>query len=159
LVALWVTKDNGFRMREDCGVNIVFTCLAALVTVLVAVGAFRRGPDGPNWELRWRGLNPDDRSRIVAAAREDRDTPSDPEDLELVSGYRRRRRRWRGYIELPVFSLLLVLAVFMLNGAMRPGLFGIVFAVTAILSDRGLDWWERRMYGTRPVPADPDAAL
>jgi hypothetical protein len=51
------------------------------------------------------------------------------------------------------------LAVFMLNGAMRPGLFGIVFAVTAILSDRGLDWWGRRMYGARPVPADPDAAL
>lgn len=60
--------------------------------------AFRGGADSPNWELRWRSLEPAERDRLATAARSGTKL-DDPEEAELAAGFNRRRRRRSSFVE------------------------------------------------------------
>lgn len=107
----------------------IFWTIVVLFTFVAAFeGAFRAGADGANWDLRWRSLDAVGRARIVTAAnsREARAELTTPEDLALVAGYSRHKRRHRAYVDLAGSSLLVVLAAFALAGLVGTGEFGFL---------------------------------
>jgi hypothetical protein len=107
LVALWATKDNGFKMREDSHVEYVFAAMVVLLYAQTIVIAFRRGPDDPSWERRWWGLDSARRERIADASYSSSRLAEleDPEEAHLAEGYRRRLDRRGAYRGLVVASL------------------------------------------------------
>jgi hypothetical protein len=158
-----VAKDNGFRMRQDCGVDIVFQGLVVALSVITTFSAFRRGADDTSWEWRWRSLNPEERSRIAAAAtvttKAAQATLASPEEVELGAGYRRRRKRRHAYIELPVLSLLLIVAALSLIGLLSAHVFGFLLAFSAIFSSLSYFVGEYQKEKQRPAAPGPDAAV
>jgi hypothetical protein len=115
-------------LREDPGVDILWTVLIVFTFVTAFAATFRRGADGPNWELRWRTLGADGRARIVTAAnsREARAALTAPEDLTLLAGYRRHKRRRRGQVDLAATSILVVASAFTLVGLLNVDILGFV---------------------------------
>jgi hypothetical protein len=109
-------------------VDIFWTVLVVFTFVTAFAGAFRPGADGASWNLHWRALDPAGRARIVTAAnsREARTALTNPEDLALVGGYIRFKRRRRAYVDLAGSSFLIVLAAFALAGLVGTGEFGFV---------------------------------
>jgi hypothetical protein len=109
-------------------VDIFWTVLVAFTFVTAFAEAFRPGADGPSWDLHWRSLDAEGRARVVSAAnsREDRAKFTDPEDVALLDGYIRFKRRRRSYVDLAGSSFLVVLAAFALAGLVGTSEFGFV---------------------------------
>jgi hypothetical protein len=149
-------------MREYSGVDLVFQGLIVALSVITTFSAFRRGADDTSWEWRWRSLDPEERSRIVTAAtattKAERATLASPEEVELGAGYRRRRERRRAYIELPVLSLLLIVAALSLTGLLGGHVFGFLVAFSAIFSSLVYYVGEYQKKKQRPGSPDQDAA-
>jgi hypothetical protein len=108
-------------------VDIFWTILVVFTFATAFAGAFRPGADGVSWDLQWRALDPEGQARLVTAAnsREARAKLTNPEDLALVAGYTRFKRRRRAYVDLAGSSILIVLAAFALAGLVGTGAFGM----------------------------------
>lgn len=134
-----------------------------LLSVFTTFGALRRGADTAGWEWRWRSLDPEERSRIAAAAtstsKAERATLVDPEEVELGAGYRRRQRRRRAYFEMPVLTLLLVLAALTLTGFVSGSFFGFIGAMSILADGVVTRLFDRRTNGQRRVSVDPGATI
>lgn len=79
------------------------------IVVILGIGfvlAFRRETEDPEWESRWLGLGPADRSRIKAAARSG-SLLAEPAEIELAAGFARYDRRRLGIWELGAVILTL----------------------------------------------------
>jgi hypothetical protein len=63
----------------------------ALILLGATVAMFRIGNNDPDWEERWRDLDPSDRTRIKAAVRSGA-LLADPGEIELAAGLARRSR-------------------------------------------------------------------
>jgi hypothetical protein len=63
----------------------------ALILLGVTVAMFRIGNSDPDWEERWRNLDPADRTRIQAAVRSGA-LLAHPDEIELAAGLARRSR-------------------------------------------------------------------
>jgi hypothetical protein len=109
-------------------VDIFWTILVVATFFGAFAGAFRPGADGAGWDLHWRSLDAEGQARIVKAAnsREARAKLTTPEDLALVDGYVRSKRRRRSYVDLAGSSFLVVLAALALAGVVGTGEFGFV---------------------------------
>jgi hypothetical protein len=156
-----VTKDNGFKMREDSRVNYVFAALVALIYAQSLVNAFRRGPDDPSWERRWWELDSTRRERIADASYSNSRLAEieDPEEARLAKGFRRRLNRRDAYRGLAVSPIFVMLAALMLGGVIQAGVFGMIFAVVIYGVERPtvrrVKEARRRI---RPLKTEPDTA-
>jgi hypothetical protein len=141
------------------GVLLLIMILLGFVFAIDA--AFRSGVDNLGWELRWQGLDADDLARISTAARSRdwRASLTDPEELELAEGLRRRDRRRRAYVELAALPILLVAAVLTLIGLVDVRVIGLVFGLSAVFT--GLwDYLRTRKMSGEPRPVtSPGSAL
>ena len=64
-------------------VNVLPYVGVALIFLGATVAIFRVGNSDPDWEERWRSLDPSDRTRIKAAVRSGA-LLADPEEIELA---------------------------------------------------------------------------
>jgi Flp pilus assembly protein TadB len=145
-------------MRDDSTVDIVFVFLA-LATVASAIdGAFRSGADGPTWDLRWRALEPAERTRISAAIRS-RGKLTDPVDTELAEGFNRYERRRGARLDLASAPLILLPAALTLAGVLRGGDFGLVVSLGVIFSAYVSPWLIKRKDRTSRLKTAPDIVL
>jgi hypothetical protein len=145
-------------MREDARVTYVILVSTVVAYSLSLLASFRSGADSPNWELRWRSLEPQDSARISTAARGHKKL-TDRAEEELAAGLRRRDRRRDGYVELALLSFPLAAAVLSLAGVLDSGVVSFVFACFGIAGGLWAYLRGRFMDGTpRPVTT-PDAGL
>jgi hypothetical protein len=141
--------------------TVILLAVTLLGFIFAAAAAFRSGADNLGWELRWQGLDAGDLARISTAARSRdwRSSLTDPEELELAAGLRRRDRRRRAYVELAVLPVLLVATVLALIGLVDVAAVGLVFGLSAVFTDLWDYLRTRRMSGEpRPVTS-PGSAL
>jgi hypothetical protein len=136
-----------------------------IVTILGFVGAarsaFGSGPDNLNWELRWQGLDSDDRARISTDARADprHSSLTGPEEAELAAGLRRRDRRRRAYVELAVLPFVLIVVVLALFGLINAGSVGLLIGLSVVFTGLWDYLWTRRMSGEPRPATSPEAGL
>ncbi|HEX4306026.1 MAG TPA: hypothetical protein VHZ54_08330 [Solirubrobacterales bacterium] len=136
--------------------DIVLTIVWVLALLTTLSRAFRGGVDSPNWELRWQLLEATDRTRISTAARSGTKL-DDLEEAELAAGFTRRDRRRRAYVELPLLSLVVVLAAMAVVGSIDGGFVAIVTGcATACVALWGY-LRGKHMDGTPRAAASPDA--
>jgi hypothetical protein len=135
-------------LREDSRVDVLSAIVIFLFLAAAFDGAFRRGADSPLWEARWLGLGAAARARIVTAvySRDALDALSDPEEIGLVAGYRRRQRRRRSYVELAASPFLIVGAALALTGLLAGSfvvfilfVYTLIVSLWAYLHDRQMD--------------------
>ena len=116
---------------------VASVCLPILIGALDAIEASWGARDDPTWETRWRSLDPAERTwlAVVATSRNWIATLTDPEEIRLARGCRRRESRRRVNFDLvalllfaPALALaligllkaeLVVLAVFFVVGFVR----------------------------------------
>jgi hypothetical protein len=139
---------------DALSVIVIFLFLAAAFR-----GAFWRGTDGPLWEVRWLGLDASSRARFVTAvySRDALAALSDPEEIELVAGYRRRQTRRRAYVELAAAPFLIIGAALALTGLLAGS--SVIFILTLYTLFVGL--WaylrDRQMNGTLRAVVEAEA--
>jgi hypothetical protein len=148
-------------MREYSGVDFVFSGMVVVFYVQALVSAFRRGPDDPNWETRWRALDSTGRERIADASYSNSrlNRLVDPEGARLAKGYRRRLNRRSAYRGVAVFPFLVILAALTLGGVVE----NTVFYLTFIAALYGINLpISRRVKAAkrraRPSTVEPEAA-
>jgi hypothetical protein len=125
-------------LREDSRVDVFWVALSLLVVASTLDGAFRRGADNPNWDLRWRALDAAGRARVVTAAQSRASSaeivaPDELDERELVAGYRRRRRRL-SYLGLATSPLIAAASVLALTGVISGSTAGFVLTVVLLFS-------------------------
>jgi hypothetical protein len=113
--------------------------LPHIAIALIVLGAFvlvwRAEGDDPLWQARWRALDPDERSRIAAAARAG-DLLASQEEIELAAGFARRDRRRRrpqrliSAIDLPVAAILILGGL--VTGTALFTVFGVAFLLLGL---------------------------
>jgi hypothetical protein len=142
-------------------VAFLFAGMVVVFYVEALVSAFRRGPDDPSRETRWRALDLDGRERIADSSYSSSRLAElvDPEENQLAKGYRRRLNRRSTYRGLAVFPFLVILAALTLGGAVE----FTVFALTLTGALYGINLpISRRVKATkrraRPAAAEPEAA-
>jgi hypothetical protein len=141
-------------------VDVFLTIALLLVLFVSADAAVRPGPDSPNWELRWRGLDADDRVRISTAARSAKGASlTDPEETELAAGFRRRDRRRRAYVDFAVLPFLLAAIVFADVGLLSTGVVGLALALYGVFNGLWSSLRVREMSGKLRAATSPDAGL
>ena len=142
--------------------DIFWTILVAFTFFGAFAGAFRPGADGASWDLRWRSLDADERARIVTAAnsREARAKLTAPDDLALVNGYIRYKRRRRSHVDLAGASILVVLSAFTLAGLLGAGALGFIASLFLVagaaweyLSEKQMNGRLRAMVDAERSPA------
>jgi hypothetical protein len=139
-------------------VDIFWTILVVFTFIAAFVGAFRPGPDGLSWDLHWRSLGAEGQARIVTAAnsREARAKLTTPEDLALVDGYVRFKRRRRSYVDLAGSSFLIVLAALALAGVVGTGEFGFVATIFLLAGGAWEYLSEKQMNGRLRAVVDAE---
>jgi len=133
--------------------------LIVTVPILLSMlsDAFRSGADSPNWELRWRSLEPADRVRLSTAGRSSTKL-DDPEEAELADGFNRRRRRRSSFVE-GSFAFIVVVATAMSVAGLGRGFSGLALSIAGIGTGLWVYFGEKRLNApTRVVPV-PDARL
>jgi hypothetical protein len=119
------------------------------VTVLAAVGAvwtaLRPGDDDPNWELRWRALDPGYRNWLAAMATEPSwmKTLSDPEEIQLAKGFARRERRQLAYYGLALWVLIAIAVALTVAGLLSFSDVGIAVGLVAAIP-LFIESWRKR---------------
>jgi Flp pilus assembly protein TadB len=107
-------------MREDprVAIAIVSAFLAPLIGAIDAFEAFWSARDDPTWETRWQSLDPTERSwlAVIATSRAWTATLTDPEEIRLAKGCRRRESRRRLDFDLVALPVLLAAATLVLIG-------------------------------------------
>jgi hypothetical protein len=108
-------------------VDIFLIGVTVLAAVLAVSVALRPGDDDPNWELRWRSLDPGYRNWLAAMTTDPRwmKTLSDPEEVELAKGFARRERRHLAFYELAATALAALTVALALAGLVRLSAVGI----------------------------------
>lgn len=132
--------------------------LIVTVPVLVSMlsGAFRGGADSPNWELRWRSLEPVDRARLASAARSGAEL-DDPEEAELAAGFNRRRRRRSSFVE-GSFAFIVVASTALSLAGLGRGFTGLALSLAGIGTGLWFYFGEKRLNAPTRVVAVPDRA-
>jgi hypothetical protein len=135
---VWATKDNGFKMREDSRVDYVFAAMVVLLYAQSLVSAFRRGPDDPSWERRWRELDSTEREWIADASYSNSRLAelAGPEKVQLAKGFRRRLNRRDAYRGLAVFPFLVILAALTLGGVVEGTVSFLTFVAAVYAIER-----------------------
>jgi hypothetical protein len=133
------------------------TILLTLAMIWTAVdGAFRSGDDGPNWNLRWRSLDPAERARIAAGVRSHAEF-SDPAEAELAEGFRRHDRRRHAYLELAATPVVVFLAALALAGVVPASDFNLAAAMALPFVTFVVPWLVKRKDRTPRAAFSPDA--
>lgn len=132
--------------------------VVVVVGVSAAIAAFHPGADTPNWELRWRSLDPEDRARISTAARSNAEL-TEPAEAELAAGLRRRDRRRRGYIDLAAVPFVAAAAALTLAGFIDIGVFFLLLTISTGIPALWTYLRLKHMDGTPRAATSPDAGL
>lgn len=111
---------------------IAYACLAPLIGAIDAFEAYRGARADPTWETRWRNLDPAERSwlAVMATSRRWIATLTDPEEIRLAKGCRRREGRRRLNFDLIGLPVLLGAAILALAGVLNadPVLLSLFYA-------------------------------
>ena len=147
-------------MREDSGVDIFFVVATTIALLGASSEAYRRGADDPNWELRWRGLDPGYRDWLAAmtTSRTWLATLDDPDEIELAKGFARREARRRGRLDLAATALLIFAVAFVLAGLLPNSAWTLgisIYWVVRLLAEHGRYQQLKRRLHQR---TDPDVA-
>jgi hypothetical protein len=134
-------------VRDDSAVGILLICVTALVSIAALKTALWRGSDDPNWELRWRSLDPGYRDWLAAmtTSRAWLATLTDPEEIELAKGFSRRERRRRAYADLAVTALLIVAVALALAGVLPFSTWGLILGCYTLLLAGGAHLRDRQI--------------
>jgi hypothetical protein len=145
-------------VRKDSRVDVLSAILIFIFLAAAFDGGFRRGADGPLWEARWLGLDAPTRARIVTAvySRDAMAALSDPEEIELVKGYRRRQRRRRAYVDLAASPFLVVGAALALNGLLRGSLVVLILTIYTFVVGAWAYLRDRQMNGRPRAVVEAD---
>jgi hypothetical protein len=105
-------------------VNVLPYVGVALIFLGATVAIFRVGNSDPDWEERWRSLDPSDRTRIKAAVRSGA-LLADPEEIELAAVLA-RRSRWGVEIADIAVVIIACLGVALIVAGLAAGLLVLV---------------------------------
>ena len=112
-------------------IAIVYAVIALLMGAAEALEAFWGAPADPTWAARWESLDPAERSwlAVMATSRSWLETLTDPEEIKLAKGCRRRERRHRLNYDLAALPVLLVAVALVLAGVIdaMPILYSLLF--------------------------------
>ncbi|HTT93224.1 MAG TPA: hypothetical protein VMF55_01010 [Solirubrobacterales bacterium] len=119
----------------------VFIEVIALSTVL------RPGADDPNWELRWRSLDPVHRDWLASMTTDPRwmRTLSDPEEVALARGFSRRQSRSLAHFELAAGVVAALAVVLTLAGLAPASTVGIGLGLVALVRVSVESWRTRQI--------------
>jgi hypothetical protein len=146
-------------MREDSSVIALFMTLALAISCVFATrSAFGAGADNLSWELRWRGLDAEDRARISMAARS-KAALTAPEEVELAAGLRRRDLRRRAYVDVAALPVLTAAAALALAGMLSLGAVGMPLAIYSVFVGLWSYLRVKEMSGKPRAVTSPDAGL
>jgi hypothetical protein len=119
-------------------IAIVYAGVALLIGAFEAFEAFWEARDDPTWATRWESLDPAERSwlAVMATSRSWLGTLTDPEEIKLAKGCRRRERRYRLNYDLAAWPVLLVALALVLTGVIdaTPILYSLLFLYAILRS-------------------------
>jgi hypothetical protein len=123
--------------------SIILLGAIVLINLIDPVEFFWRSPPDPTWETRWRALDPNESAwlAVMASSRGWLATLTDPEEIELAQGFRRRESRRRIYVDLILSPLLIAVAALVLIGVLSISALGITLGLSALV--RGLMLYRR----------------
>ena len=142
-------------MRDDPRVDIAVLIVTAPILATLLSDAVRGGAESPNWELRWRSLEPVDRVRLATAARSGTEL-EDPEEAELAAGFNRRRQRRSSFVE-GTFSFIVVAATALSLAGLDRGITGWGLAIAGIGAGLWAYFGEKLLNAPSRVVAVPGA--
>jgi hypothetical protein len=124
-----------------------------LIGVTVFIGimsvstALRQGADDPNWELRWRALDPSYRDWLAAMTTDPSwmSTLSDPEEVELAKGFHRRERRGLAYYDMAASVIAALVVALTLSGMTHLSVAGIALGLLAVIRFAVESWHQRQI--------------
>ncbi len=88
---------------------------------------FWRSVPDPTWETRWRALDPSQSAwlALMATSRGWLGTLTDPEEIELATGFHRHERRYRVCFDLAALPFIGAAATLVLVGLVPVGVLGL----------------------------------
>jgi hypothetical protein len=127
--------------------DIVLISVTVFVGVISATTILRPGADDPNWELRWRSLDPGYRDWLAAMTTDPRwmKTLTDPEEVELAKGFARRERRRLAYFDLAAGVLVALVVALTLAGLVRLSATGFALGLFALVRWGAESWRQRQI--------------
>lgn len=138
-------------MREDprVALTIVFVCLPVVLGAVDALEAYWGARDDPTWETRWRSLDPAESSwlAVVATSRNWMATLTDPEEIRLAKGCRRRESRRRVNFDLAAMPLFLAVAALALTGVLSQSILLSLFLAFGLVRNSLIYRRERQIKG------------
>jgi hypothetical protein len=107
---------------------IILLGIVLLVDVAEFVDAFWRSAPGPDWETRWKSHDPTESAWLAEMARRRAwlDTLTDPEEIELATGFYRHERRYRLYFDLAALPFIAAAGILVMTGLLSVAFLGIV---------------------------------
>lgn len=140
--------------------DYVLIGITAFVAVATIRQAWQGGGDDPNWDLRWRALDPDEQARLAVAGLSLASTAAldDLEERELAEGFGRREQRLRARLDLALLAALVLAAALLLAGAASLSSFGLIIAAYGALQWAVGSLRDRQIKGTVRLAGEPDAA-
>jgi hypothetical protein len=136
-------------VREDSRVipGIIFLGVVFLTDLAEFVDAFWRSNPGPDWETRWKALDPAESAWLaeIARSRAWLATLTDPEEIELATGFHRHERRRRVYFDLAALPFLAAAGVLAIVGLLPISVLGIVAGAFACVRPIPIYLRERRI--------------
>jgi hypothetical protein len=134
-------------MRENFWVDVYLAIGLLALTILSAIWALRPGDDDLGWEGRWGLLEDADRDRIATAVRSRDASLTDPEEVALGAGLRRRDRRRRAYVDLAALPFLVLAGALILAGLLPGWTFLLILNGCVLLSTNSGDRLARQIWG------------
>jgi Flp pilus assembly protein TadB len=140
---------------------LIFLGLILLVDVVDFVEAFWRSAPGPGWETRWRALDPAESAWLAEMSRSRAwiRTLTDPEEIDLATGFHRHERRYRVYFDLEALPLMVAAGVLALAGLVPMAALGLVASTFALVRGIVLTLRERQIKKTYQQAMDNYLAL
>jgi hypothetical protein len=125
-------------------VEILLICVTLAVGFAAFWSLLGRGEDDPNWELRWRSLDPSYRDWLAAMTTEPRwmKTLTDPEEVRLAGGFARRERRRLARYDVASAAVVALVVALALAGLTSLSNAGFALGLVALI--RSFEAWRQR---------------
>lgn len=132
-----------------------------LFDVIDFVETFWRSAPEPGWETRWRALDPAESAWLAEMSRS-RDwlrTLTDPEEIDLATGFYRHERRYRVYVDLAALPFMVAAGCLALAGLVPVAMLGLAASAFTLVRAAVFYLRERQIKKTYQQAKDNYLAL